>query len=687
MMSPLSVACFLPPGSVSFDLVIFDEASQVKPVDAFGAIQRGRQTIVVGDDRQLPPTSFFDKVTNESDSDDEDQTSFDIESILGLFRAQGAAQRMLHWHYRSRHESLIAVSNQEFYENKLIIFPSPDKDKADAGLRFHHLPETSYDRGNSRTNRGEAARVAAEVMRHARRTPHLTLGVAAFSMAQRQAIEDELEHLRRQDKASEVFFNAHPSEPFFIKNLENVQGDERDVILISIGYGKSADGKLSMSFGPLNQQGGERRLNVLISRARLRCEVFSNITAGDLQVDANTPRGVHALKLFLDYAENGVLTSRTPADREPDSPFEIAVRDRLIARGYAVAIQVGTAGYFVDLAIIDPDRPGRYILGIECDGATYHSAKSARDRDRLRQEVLENLGWEIHRIWSTDWFRDPEQEIRRIGERLDAVRLKVERGPQSTMPAEETSEESAAPAAGNPDPDARDKPAFPQADGGHSGNGSLGNGHANGGIGDGLTTAGSAGDGHGLSHTGYGEGSALPALPRYEMAKLDLSALRYELHEVPYQELLPYVVAVVEIEGPVHREEVSRRVIAARGIQRRGTRIQETFAQTFALGVRHGRLRKVDDFLWLPAMTVPVLRDRSFASDSTRKLDMIAPEEIALAVIRVVESSYGMEPIALPAAACRVFGFQRVSEDMRVRVEAVVSALLADGRLARQGMH
>ncbi len=689
MMSPLSIANFLPPGIISFDLVIFDEASQVKPVDAFGAIIRGKQTIVVGDDRQLPPTSFFDKVTSEADDDEEEQTTSDIESILGLFRAQGAAQRMLHWHYRSRHESLIAISNQEFYENKLIIFPSPDRDKAAAGLRFHHLPGTSYDRSKSRTNRGEAAAVAAAVMQHARQTPHFTLGVAAFSTAQRQAIEDELEHLRRTDKACEAFFNANPSEPFFIKNLENVQGDERDVILISIGYGKSADGKLAMNFGPLNRQGGERRLNVLISRARLRCEVFSNITAADLRIDGNTPFGVRSLKLFLDYAESGLLSAQAPSDREPDSLFEIAVRERLIARGYDVAIQVGTAGYFIDLAIVDPERPGRYILGIECDGATYHSARSARDRDRLRQTVLENLGWQIHRIWSTDWFRDPEHEIQRIVERLDMLRLNPPHGSQPALPAGEAGHESDAPDTGYTDPgttnDSAQQTLNRPSNTGQSRTANSSSSNANSSNDQSTTNYGKAASGG--SAASNGGRTMPPSLPRYEAAKLDLRALKNELHEAPPNVLLPYVMTVVETEGPVHVDEVGRRIIEARGIQRRGTRIQEAFSKTFTLGVRQGHLRKEGDFLWLPTMTKPTLRDRSAAPDNTRKLEMIAPEEIALAVIRVVESSYGMEPAELPAATCRVFGFQRVSEDMRLRVEGVIKKLITDGRLEQQGIH
>ncbi len=433
MMSPLSVAAYLSPGAMQFDMVIFDEASQVRPADAFGAILRGRQLVVAGDDKQLPPSSFFEKLTqtegspSEDDEDDEDDALYvsnsgDFESILKLFRA-ASHPRMLRWHYRSRHESLIAVSNSEFYDNQLIIFPSPDAERKDSGLVYRYLSHTIYDRSKSRTNLQEASEVAKAVMEHAKLRPDLTLGVATFSMAQRQAVAEQLELLRRQDPTCETFFNSHPNEPFFVKNLENVQGDERDCIFISVGYGHDADGKVTMNFGPLTGRGGERRLNVLITRARRRCEVFTNLTADDLDLNRTASSGVRALKTFLQYAQTGkIMTPAAPSGRSADSPFEEEVLRALTGRGYEVVPQVGQAGFFIDLAIVDPDKPGRYVLGIECDGATYHSALSARDRDRLRQQLLENLGWRIHRIWSTDWFRNQNREIERTIKVIELAR-------------------------------------------------------------------------------------------------------------------------------------------------------------------------------------------------------------------------------------------------------------------------
>jgi hypothetical protein len=328
MMSPLSIAQFLEPGALDFDLVVFDEASQVKPVEALGAIARGKQVVVVGDGKQLPPTSFFDRLVAAEEADEESMTA-DLESVLGLFSAQGAPERMLRWHYRSRHESLITVSNHEFYEDRLVVFPSPDKNREDAGLLYHHLPDTLYDRGGTRSNVGEAKRVAQAVMQHACERPHLTLGVAAFSMAQMQAVEDQLEILRRSAPSCEGFFADHPNEPFFVKNLENVQGDERDVVLISVGYGKIAGGYVPMSFGPLNSDGGERRLNVLITRARRACEVFTNLTSDDIDLSRSQARGVRALKTFLKYAREGQLDVPIATGREPDSPFEESVLSAL----------------------------------------------------------------------------------------------------------------------------------------------------------------------------------------------------------------------------------------------------------------------------------------------------------------------------------------------------------------------
>ena len=439
MMSPLSIANYLPPGALTFDLIIFDEASQVKPVDALGAVARGQQVVVVGDSKQLPPSSFFDSLVGSDDAEPEDEatTTSDIESVLGLFCSRGAHQRMLRWHYRSRHESLIMVSNHLFYQDKLVVFPSPDRDRTKLGLVYRRLENAPYERSRTRTNPVEAKTLAAAVMAHARsqlklpREQRDTLGVVAFSVVQMDAVLSQVELLRRQDPSCEEFFSYPPHEPFFVKNLENVQGDERDLIFISVGYGRTVEGYLAMSFGPLNRTGGERRLNVLISRARKRCEVFTTLCADDIDLSKTSSAGVAALKTFLKYAQTGQMDLPAQTERPPDSEFEEQVLRQLTALGHEVHTQVGSAGFFLDLAVVDPIQPGRYLLGIECDGARYHSARSARDRDRLRQSVLEGLGWRIHRIWSTDWFHNPDEELRKVSQAIETARTVVPPPPRT----------------------------------------------------------------------------------------------------------------------------------------------------------------------------------------------------------------------------------------------------------------
>lgn len=629
MMSPLSVASFLPPGAVEFDLVVFDEASQVKPVDALGAVARGKQLVVVGDSKQLPPTSFFDSLTGAGEAADEENVTADIQSILELCKARQMPERMLRWHYRSLHQSLIAASNHLFYEDKLVIFPSPGGQEQ-LGLVYHHLPDTHYERGTTRTNPQEAAAVADAVLHHARTTPKLTLGVVAFSTAQRQAIQDALEIRRKQHPETEAFFNRHAHEPFFIKNLENVQGDERDVILISIGYGRTKDGYLTMSFGPLNGEGGERRLNVLITRAKQRCEVYTNLTADDLDLSRTRAKGVAALKTFLNFAQHGRLNQNEETEREMDSPFEEAVYRALTARGYQVRPQIGSQGFYIDLAVVDPDQPGRYVLGIECDGAMYHSARSARDRDRLRQQVLEAVGWRLHRIWSTDWFRDPEREVERVVAAIEEARR------LAALDLPDELEEVTVPDV-LPSTFEREEPA------------ALG------------TTA---------------------AAP-YQVAQLPAAIRQQEIHQYPAGRLAAWVAEVVAVESPVHADEVTRRLASATGATQVGSRIRASVAEAIRLAEKMGSIRQQGDFLWAPTMlsSAAPLRDRNALPAVSRKLGFIAPEELALAVLTVVRDSFALERDAVALPATRLLGFSRPSEEQRQAFSTAIDRLLTENRL------
>ena len=417
MMSPMSVAQFLAPDVRRFDVVIMDEASQMRPEDALGAIARGAQLIVVGDHMQLPPTTFFERLEADEDTgNDDEQTDekLDAESILDLARAIYHPIRDLRWHYRSRHASLISFSNAEFYQGRLRVFPSPTLRAEDLGVR---LVAVAGDYATSE-NPAEARRVAEEIARFARTHPKRSLGVAAMNQKQRELIESMVDELARKDSELEAYRESWKAtlEPFFIKNLENVQGDERDVIFVSMTYGPDPTGKLHQRFGPVNGAHGHRRLNVLFTRAKEQLVVFSSMRPAQIHVDDKSAWGVRALRAYLEFAEHGRLPARETTSGEIDNDFERLVADDLRAAGWQTVPQVGAQGFWVDIGVVHPSRPTEFLCGVECDGATYHSSRSARDRDRLREEILHRLGWRIVRVWSTDWFANPAQASKRLVE-------------------------------------------------------------------------------------------------------------------------------------------------------------------------------------------------------------------------------------------------------------------------------
>ena len=485
-----------------------------------------------------------------------------------------------------------------------------------------------YDRGRSRTNGKEAGEVAKVVLEHARQHPELTLGVAAFSSAQMQAILDELEMLRLLDTACEPFFNAHPEEPFFVKNLENVQGDERDVIFISVGYGRDASGQVAMNFGPLNRDGGERRLNVIITRARLRCHVFTNLRAEDINLGAAGSAGVRAFKTFLAYAESGNLPSDVPieSDRDIDSPFQREVVSKLRSLGFEAHEEVSSGGKFIDIGIVDPERPGRYLLGIECDGAAYHSSRSARDRDRLREQHLKNLGWTLHRIWSTDWFRDEERELRRVVEAVERAK--------SAQPVDQRV-------------DVQARPGIDR-------------------VSDAPTTAG-------LS------------VQTYLAAKPTVDTDWYDLHEIPAHHLRAPIEEVVRVEGPVHVSEVRRRLADAAGVKRIGHRIEQNLDKAIGVAARGKGMVRKRGFLWSAGHSRqrPTVRDRTDLTG--KKIELVAPEEIAEAVRLVVEHSYGIERAEAVAEAGRLLGFKNATKKVRTPIDRALANLVRKGELAVDG--
>ena len=462
--------------------------------------------------------------------------------------------------------------------------------------------------------------------------------MATFSVKQRRAVQDQLELLRRANPDIESFFQAHPNEPFFIKNLENVQGDERDVIFISVGYGKNQHGFMAMSFGPLSGEGGERRLNVLISRAKRRCDVFASITDEDIDLERGKGRGVFAFKLFIRYARTGNITMASTSGRGHDSIFENKVANALSEPGYQVHAQVGIAGFFIDLAIGDPEKRGRYVLGIECDGASYHSAQSARDRDRLRQSVLEDHGWIIHRIWSMDWFQRPKEQLQRTIAAIEAAKMELEsRGKERVNVPEE-------------DPlsvftlEVNGEPIFTF----------------------------SSDDSPELSSVAYVE------------ATLVRPWGDGELHETPLSTLSGLVEQVIAVEGPVHLDEVSIRIRSAWGLLRTGARIQACIERAAAQALGPS-LSMSNGFLSVPG-TPATLRDRSNVKSATlRRPEMLPPAEIEAGVRQVVSANLGGTRDEVIQSVARMLGFKATSSQIREIIDSSINALLEQRVLVRQG--
>jgi very-short-patch-repair endonuclease len=580
---------------------------------------------VVGDKKQLPPTSFFDRMVDDEGDENEDEemaavTSVgDMESVLTLCEARGVPSRMLRWHYRSRHPSLIEVSNSEFYEDNMFLPPSPQYDRGHNGFIVRKVAG-AYDRGGKRNNRIEAEEVIKAIKLHARNTPERSLGIVTFSMTQKQLIDDLLEVERRKDQALERFAARLGTDEIFVKNIETVQGDERDVIFVSVGYGprQAGLGLDSMSFGPVSSEGGERRLNVLFTRARFKCEVFVSFQSGDIDLSRTTQRGPQVLKRFLKFGETG--SADLPyAIGGFDSPFEQSVADAIHAMGFEVDSQVGSVGFRIDLAVKNPEQLGSYIIAVECDGASYHSSKSARERDRLRQSVLEGLGWQFYRIWSTDWFKRPDREKEKlrsaIKKSVESVSLKKE------VPKVETDEPHTS------------------------------------------TNSGLKGE----ETSEVVPPTASSNLP-YEEANF---AVNYsaEPHELIPREMAEIVTKIVAIEGPVHEEEIARRVARLFGKDRTGTRISDNVLKGLRTALKAGSVSKEGSF-WNHSDAVETIkvRSRSEASSSLRKANMIPPIEIKEAIRQAVMDNGELTSDEAVSAVTKAFGFERIGPDLRAAI-------------------
>jgi very-short-patch-repair endonuclease len=524
-------------------------------------------------------------------------------------------ERMLAWHYRSRHPSLIALSNEECYAGRLLLPPSPFVRTAEFGLSLVQTPRGFYDRGGTSRDLVQAEEVAKAIAQQIKRNPNKSLGIACLSAQQRDAVDDMIDKLGLR---ADVEAFSPKDERLFVKNLEAVQGDERDVVFISVGYGVAPNqSRPFLQFGPVSREGGERRLNVLASRAREKCIVFSSITAADIPADVPLS-GARMLRSLLHFAETGKLGAGTLNGGEFESPFEDAVARAIREAGYHVHPQVGVSSFRIDLGVIHPAKPGEYLLGVECDGATYHRARSARDRDRLRQEVLEGLGWRLHRIWSTDWFRNPVRETDRL---LSAIRDVETRTRSPSAVPQDLDEAPDEPPSLPPTPEESELP---------------------------LETADESSE----AGTEYKECSLV--VP-YGRNLLDLSIA----------EVGRLALAVVEAEGPVHTEEVARRIREAFGLQKTGNRILKHVREALMAQARSGMIKREQEFWTIPGREIQEIRTRRTAALSLRRASMIAPAEYHLAMLSIVEEAVAISPDDLGVETARRFGFDRTGPDLK----------------------
>lgn len=639
MMSPLSVSQYIHPDCFSFDLVIFDEASQIFTEDAVVAMYRGKQVVIAGDSKQMPPTNFFRAAETDDGEydDDEHVSSADFSSVLDecgpIFPSS-----MLRWHYRSKHESLIAFSNHQFYGSKLVTFPSAVQNCEDLGIQFEYVENGIYERGGKKINPVEAQRVAEIVIRNFYQCPNKSMGVVAFSQAQMMAIQDVLELKRQQDPSLEPLFKENRLDGFFCKNLENVQGDERDIIIFSVGYGRDAQGKISMNFGPLNKDGGERRLNVAITRAREKVVLVSSIRAGDMNVTGTQSAGVLNLYQYLRFAEMGesALELTGPGGLEDtDSPFEDDVIQVIRQCGYLAVPQVGCSGYRIDVGVAHPSEPGRFILGVECDGKTYHSAPTARDRDRLRQQVLEGLGWRFHRIWSPDWFQRREAEIER---------LKVALEDATNTPVVEKRDEGIK----KYDFDISFQP-----------------------IEENLK-----------------DNPLLVGTEAYQAFTVGGVKQQGDFYQAEAREShIHNVVKLAKQEGPIHIDVVAKRLADAWDLARVGAKIRRTVESVCESAQEQGLIQERNGFLW----TVPLPEDIVVRvpveghSETQRKIEYIPEEEIYRAMQLVAEEAVGISSENLLQETARLFGFQRSGENVHSRLEECLEICLEQQMLVMRG--
>lgn len=611
LMSPISVAQYLDMNRPLFDLVIFDEASQMPTCEAVGAIARGSNIIVVGDPKQMPPTDFFS--TNTYDDSNADKE--DLESILDDCLALSMPSKYLLWHYRSKHESLIAFSNVKYYENKLLTFPSPD----DLATKvIYRNINGVYDRGQSRQNRAEAEAIIEEIERllSDNKNPRQSIGVVTFNSNQQSLIEDLLNDLfRKKPHLEEAAMNC--AEPVFIKNLENVQGDERDIILISVGYGPDKQGRIALNFGPLNREGGWRRLNVAVSRARYEIKIFSTLRSDQIDLNRTSAEGVAGLKAFLEYAEKGrnALPHKSDTENQTRDKLVVSIAEELKSRGYNVRTNIGCSGYKIDIGVIDPENPDKYILCIICDGYNYNMARTARDREITQFDVLKMLGWKLCRVWAMEWWENRPATIDSIIKAIsDAGNDTVQDETDIVLPtAKAVSETDAANA-------------------------------------------------HGTATTMGTEPTDKFRAP-YNKAELGITPVPPDLlTQESYKKIITNrITAIIATEGPVSRSLLCRRLINSFGISRMGSRLNAHMERILAEAGLQTTGTKIK-FYWDKG--VSPLSYGIYRPDSDREALDIAPEEVAVAACKILTDQVALPKEDLLRETARLFNYTRMGDNV-----------------------
>ncbi|PNT92250.1 DUF4011 domain-containing protein [Clostridium thermosuccinogenes] len=639
MMSPLSVSYFLETEAYHFDLVIFDEASQIFPEDAIGAILRGAQVIIAGDSKQLPPTNFFSATTNNLDSDyditdDEDYSEVVSDSILEE-AASVLPNRTLLWHYRSKHEGLIAFSNREIYKNDLITFPSSVTNAPDMGVEYIYVENGYYEGGGKNCNIPEAKKCVMLVLEHIQKHPDRSLGIIAFSEKQQAAIENAIIDFRERMPQYEWFFDESKDEPFFVKNLENVQGDERDTIIFSICYAKDKSGKMYMRFGPLGHAGGERRLNVAITRAKYNVKLVGSILPSDIDLNRTNSDGVRMLRSYIEYAIKGASALK-PSEKEKEfeavDEFCDTVAEFLENNGYKVKKHVGCSDYKIDIAIENPDVDGEFIAGIECDGISYVQARTARDRDHLRRTVLENMGWNLYRVWSTEWYRNPKAEGEAL---LNFIKSVYGKNGKVAHTVKQSNED---------DSDI-----------------SL----------DAIATETVKPVQKASSHNPYG-------FAYYKEANwwdANHSGSRDNLTRIS-----EIILHIVRVEQPIHMELLYKRMAPSFTTGKVTEGVRDTIDEAIAKKLSSRVVIDKDRFIRLCPLT-PITVRIPDEYGTPRPMEFISTEEVASAMIQIIKYSFGITEEDLASECARVFGFERKGPKIKEKTDAAIKYLVDNKKI------